>query len=290
MQSKVTTSHRRVPRTCEICGSAFLARVGHVQNGFGRFCSDPCRSIHRRQPTTQRKEIPCSHCGEVMNLAPWQVKSGQKYCGWPCRNAAYLKGQALVCPVCGSGFYSHRSRPQTFCSKACQLHRRTPVERICEVCGKVFMASRHRVGKGGARWCSTICNGASRMLPLEHMWNYVNKDGPTPKHCPDLGMCWVWTGCHLASGGYGQIGLSGRSRRAHRLSWELATGESIPPRMTILHVCDNPPCVRNDDVGTYEVAGRVLPRRGHLALGTHQDNMRDLSEKYQRWKLLATTS
>lgn len=51
---------------------------------------------------------------------------------------------------------------------------------------------------------------------------------------------------------------------AHQFSWALANGP-IPDGMNVLHACDNPPCVR------------VGP--GHLFLGTHQDNMKDMAAK-----------
>jgi len=47
----------------------------------------------------------------------------------------------------------------------------------------------------------------------------------------------------------------------------------------ILHTCDTPRCVRNDDRGTYKVSDRLLPRWGHLFLGTHADNMADMRAK-----------
>jgi hypothetical protein len=95
----------------------------------------------------------------------------------------------------------------------------------------------------------------------------VNKDGPVPAHRPELGQCWVWTGKSRTSvGGYGLIGKGGRTGQmvAHRASWELHVGP-IPDGMSVLHHCDNPPCVRPE----------------HLFLGTRSDNMRDMQEKHR---------
>jgi hypothetical protein len=52
----------------------------------------------------------------------------------------------------------------------------------------------------------------------------------------------------------------------------------------VLHACDNPPCTRNDDIGVYEVQGRLLLRRGHLFLGTYADNNADKAAKGRSYK------
>lgn len=77
--------------------------------------------------------------------------------------------------------------------------------------------------------------------------------------------CWVWIGTRNDRG-YGIITQGGKGTpdlRAHRLSWEIANGRSIPAGMNVLHRCDNPPCVRPD----------------HLFVGDQRANVDDMIAK-----------
>ena len=102
-----------------------------------------------------------------------------------------------------------------------------------------------------------------RATPIvDRFWAKVDKNGPTPEHCPWLGNCWVWTG-GKRNGGYGALNYRievGKliQDRAHRYAWTLTDGP-IPDGLDVLHKCDNPPCVR----------------RAHLFLGTDLDNALD---------------
>ena len=70
--------------------------------------------------------------------------------------------------------------------------------------------------------------------------------------------CWGWNASTI--NGYGQFGVGGR---AHRFSYELYKGVTIPEGMCVLHKCDNPICSNPD----------------HLFLGTRIENNEDKVRK-----------
>jgi hypothetical protein len=76
--------------------------------------------------------------------------------------------------------------------------------------------------------------------------------------------CWIWDSKSKNEHGYGVIWNKekGHTIKAHRFSYEYHIGE-IPPRMEILHTCDNPACVNPN----------------HLRVGTRQDNVSDSMSK-----------
>lgn len=103
-----------------------------------------------------------------------------------------------------------------------------------------------------------MCADVLRAKPLvalaDRFWAKVDKSES----------CWVWT-AGTVPGGYGFIRMRGREKTsgmAHRISWELHNGP-VPTGMYVMHICDNPPCVRPD----------------HLRLGTPQENTQDAIAK-----------
>lgn len=73
--------------------------------------------------------------------------------------------------------------------------------------------------------------------------------------------CWQWTGA-ISSCGYGHITVDKVDHLAHRFAWIVTKG-AIPSGSFVLHRCDNKRCVNP----------------GHLFLGTHKDNMKDMVNK-----------
>lgn len=56
--------------------------------------------------------------------------------------------------------------------------------------------------------------------------------------------CWIWEGPKFGEGGYGVYRVTGKGRLAHRVAYELETGETIPGDVLLRQSCGNRDCVR----------------------------------------------
>jgi len=182
-----------------------------------------------------------------------------------------------VCEECAQPF---QERPciiarggGRFCSRACSgaSRRRTRVTVNCAQCGKAFWVHRHRAADPTrGLFCSRSCGAShSGTKPIA---DRIRANVDTSQ------ACWRWQAA-VNNKGYGRINGSDGNELATHAAWRIAGGSLITKGYQINHTCDEPSCCRADDVGTYEVAGVLYERRGHLWLGTHDANMADMAAK-----------
>jgi len=79
--------------------------------------------------------------------------------------------------------------------------------------------------------------------------------------------CWEWK-AHKLYNGYGRFSFMGKTEYSHRVAWLMYYGE-IPLNKSIIHICDNPGCVRKE----------------HLSIGTVSDNLADRNKKNRQYNL-----
>jgi len=107
-------------------------------------------------------------------------------------------------------------------------------------------------------WCCNPKHIIPRTLENRLLDNVEYSDGDDP--------CWLWTG-YIADNGYGTIHYQGESDLVHRVSYEFFNGD-IPENMYVRHTCHERNC--------------ICPE--HLVLGTHKDNMKDMTEANRQAK------
>jgi hypothetical protein len=130
---------------------------------------------------------------------------------------------------------------------------------------------------------------------IESFWSKVDKNGPLPTACPELGPCWVWSTKSKDWDGHGLFNFSRAGKkhnfRAHRLSWLLSTGEE-PGKSHVCHKCDNPPCCNpahlflGDAKANFHdclAKGRYTPKgKGNAAAVLNEDEVLQIRELWAR--------
>ena len=79
----------------------------------------------------------------------------------------------------------------------------------------------------------------------ERFWSKVDKNGPIPPACPELGPCWVWM-AYKNRTGYGYFRVV-KMVQAHRIPWEWRNGV-IPDGLEPDHICHNTSCVNDSHI------------------------------------------
>lgn len=126
----------------------------------------------------------------------------------------------------------------------------------CTACGATYRRTKESIAEWEARrFCSRVCSNRAPRNFDERAALLAKVDTTDPLRC------WNWQGCRKERG-YGHTGRG----YAHRRSYELFKGP-IPKGRSVLHRCDNPPCINPD----------------HLRVGTQADNIADMVGKGRGW-------
>lgn len=181
---------------------------------------------------------------------------------------------ALSCERCEATFIistsdRYRQYPRRYCSTASPRAPRArtgQIDQVCAACGTTFTTWKAWIKRGRGKFCSKHCS--RRGIPIE-----TRLALQTDRSSPDG--CWPWNGWRDDQG-YGRLNVHGGFVTTHRLAFALASGLDLPDKAIIGHVCDYPPCLRNDgDEGAYVIDGASYVRFGHLFLTDRAGNRRD---------------
>lgn len=105
-----------------------------------------------------------------------------------------------------------------------------------------------------------LCCNPNHIVPRDFQYRLL-------KDVEYKGSCWLRTHNVSQFNGYASIFRDGESVLAHRASYEHFKGE-IPEGMIVRHTCHNRICINPN----------------HLRLGTHEDNMRDMTRASRQAK------
>lgn len=174
--------------------------------------------MHPQSITSPFITRDCEQCGTLFQARRWAVARGEgRFCGLVCMARWRETQRAAVRPVT-----------------------------TCAACGQPFKLHRHGSAPLG-RYCSRACSARAQAADAEALrparfWAQVDKNGPLPERCPELGPCWLWLGS-LTRDGYGRFHTTrNRYTRAHCWSYTHCIGP-IPDPLTIDHLCRRRACV-----------------------------------------------
>lgn len=129
-------------------------------------------------------------------------------------------------------------------------HNRLSRVNTCVVCTGEFQPFAHATGK----YCSVQC--ANKAINKKYDHEVIDR---ILDKIDIENECWVWTGCKLKQG-YGRTTYKGRNVMTHRILFRLLAGD-IPKKMTLDHLCNNPPCINPDHLEIVTLRENLLRGR-----------------------------
>lgn len=192
-----------VKRICKTCGKEFSVSESKIKSGGGKYCSNECRHVGKRNKI---KRI-CPICGEEFSVYPSGIKRGQgKYCSRKCmgiaqqgeNNPSWKGGKVkCVCKTCGEEFYvsvyEKNNGGGKYCSRECMsigyTGENSPVWKggqtkcICQTCGEEFFVITAKIKNGGGKYCSKKCMGIANRGENGSNW----KGGKVKCICKECG-------------------------------------------------------------------------------------------------------
>lgn len=102
-------------------------------------------------------------------------------------------------------------------------------------------------------------------IPAEiRFFEKIDKHGPIPAHCHELGQCWIWTGGTNGSVGYGRFRLPRQrtTEYAHRFSFRFH-GKRLPKGKIVCHRCGNNLCVNPEHLYAGTFSSNNIDRLNH---------------------------
>lgn len=121
---------------------------------------------------------------------------------------------------------------------------------------------------------------AGRRNQLSDVWKRVEHGDPDE--------CWPFIGA-VNTYGYGQIGVGGKQLLAHRVTYELTTGDVLGDRLGC-HSCDNPRCCNPFHIfpGTVADNAEDASLKGRLLHGeSHKQAKLKVTQVLEIWRLFA---
>jgi len=158
-----------ITKKCQQCGKNFQV---YPYRKNAKFCSQVCCGNWKSENTTgvnnphyKEKIIKkCKNCGKTFTTFP--STSNRKFCSMVCWKD-FIKVKAIKCKYCGKTFQPPE-KGRKFCSHECYekwetgqtYHYKSPVKKVCPVCGKVFFVAPYKAEK--ICYCSRKCLGEWR--------------------------------------------------------------------------------------------------------------------------------